>query len=556
MPNLNDLPDLLVSGEPVIACESPHQEKVNFLTYVLQHCANPMGVNCYLWNLGQRVLTRVTERAETKSLIYTPVTEYHPPDVSTEEIAEQFQILQFLQDFPKSGIFIVENLLPWLSSKPATFSGDSKYLWLSDYLSSQILNLATSLREFSQSTGQVKRLLLLGATATLSPELEEAIPVVVTPLPSVLEIGNHLEKFIPRLASDRGIAISLNQQERDRLSRAAAGLTLSEIESGLRLIATQQGSLTRHSSTLMRDYKIAKLKRFNIQFVAEPDVELGGLDLLQEEFTKFARLLEPEAQKYNLSIPKGVIMVGPPGTGKSYGARRCAQRMGVPLILADWGALIGITPAESEANLRRLLMLAESCAPVVLYFDDMDKGLAGFDSNADGGVARRLTGKLLTWMNDRTAPVLVLASVNRLNYLPPELTRAGRFDYLYFVDLPNAGERKDVFVKHLAKYDSRFVAGDAYSFEQWMSILKRTHKCSNSEVATIVSKAATKAYCEGHPGRIDVADLLSERSTINPLALRDAERITAMRRNAQRVSLPASSPDTSVYAQPQVDDIY
>ncbi|MEQ8464142.1 hypothetical protein [Coleofasciculus sp. E1-EBD-02] len=117
-------------------------------------------------------------------------------------------------------------------------------------------------------------------------------------------------------------------------------------------------------------------------------------------------------------------------------------------------------------------------------------------------------------------------------------------------------QRKDVFVKHLAKYDSRFVAGDAYSFEQWMSVLKRTHKCSNSEVATIVSKAATKAYCEGHPGRIDVADLLSERSTINPLALRDAERITAMRRNAQRVSLPASSPDSSVYAQPQVDDIY
>ncbi|HAG82524.1 MAG TPA: hypothetical protein DCL61_15510 [Cyanobacteria bacterium UBA12227] len=238
MPNLKQLPDLLLAKEPVIVCESPHQEKVNFLRFVLQKCANPMGVDCYLWNLGQRVLTRITESADTKSLIYTPVIEYHPPDISTEEIAEQFRILQFWQEFPKSGIFIIENLLPWLGGRSATIGGDSKYLWLSEYLSSQILNLATSLREFSQRTGKLKSLLIVGATLTLSPELEEAIPIVFNPLPSLLEISNHLERFIPSLASDRGIDVSLNDQERDRLSRAAAGLTLSEIESGLRFIAT------------------------------------------------------------------------------------------------------------------------------------------------------------------------------------------------------------------------------------------------------------------------------------------------------------------------------
>ena len=185
----------------------------------------------------------------------------------------------------------------------------------------------------------------------------------------------------------------------------------------------------------------------------------------------------------------------------------------------------------------------------------MDKGLAVTESNADGGIARRLTGKLLTWMQDRTAPVLVLASVNRLQWLPPELTRPGRFDYIYYVDLPQPGERKEVMHSHLRRFDRRFANGDPFSFEQWQSIIKRTHKCSNAEVATIVAKAAMRAFCEGRPGRIEIADLLAERETVNPLALREADKIAAMRRHARQVGLPASAPDTSPFAHPVVEEI-
>ena len=542
MLELKDLPTLLRAGETAIACEVPLQEKENFLQFVWAQCRLPHASNCYLWNLGVR---RILQLQWCESLGWTrqPVTGYEPPSRSAS-IEEHFSILEFLQDFPEPGIFIVENLFPWLDGDRA----DTRRVFLGEYFSSRILNLAASFGEKGN-----RHLLLLGPRVTLSPHLEAVLPQVAMPPPTLLDVSAHLESQLVRgRARDR---VELSQSALQGLARAAAGLTLAQVDAGLNLIAERHGGLDENSPRWMRDYKISQFARLNIEFQEEPNVQIGGLKLIQEDFAKFARLLEPEALRHGLQIPKGVILAGPPGTGKSFCAKRCAQMMGVSLILADWGALMGATPAASEANLRRLLYLAEATAPVVLYFDDMDKGLAVAESNADGGIARRLTGKLLTWMQDRTAPVLVLASVNRLQWLPPELTRPGRFDYIYYVDLPQPGERKEVMHSHLQRFDRRFANADPFSFEQWQSIIKRTHKCSNAEVATIVAKAAMRAFCEGRPGRIEIADLLAERETVNPLALREADKIAAMRRHARQVGLPASAPDTSPFAHPVVEEI-
>ena len=259
------------------------------------------------------------------------------------------------------------------------------------------------------------------------------------------------------------------------------------------------------------------------------------------------------------------MLVGPPGTGKSHSAKVCSQILGVPLILVDWGNLRSYGN-EAERRLKQLLNLVDCLNEVVIYFDDFDKGFAG-----DDDIARRLAGQLLTWMQERTSDVIVIASVNRLEWLPPELTRAGRFDYIYKVDLPNYGERHSIFKLHCARFDDRFsgdVSGkiDPYSQEEWRRLLKETNRCVGAEIQTIVERAAATTFCQMFPEdipvsrnsklpplEISVATLLAERQQINPLAIREADKVESMRNKAELQGLPSSTVDSSEYAIGNVD---
>lgn len=165
----------------------------------------------------------------------------------------------------------------------------------------------------------------------------------------------------------------------------------------------------------MLAYKKSKLKGQGVEFLSEPDVpEVGGLDLLEGMLEQAASLVKREAALHNLRFPKGMILWGPPGTGKSLSAKLAAKKMGVPMVAADWAGLRGATAYESRKNLREFLQFCDANGEygLVLYFDDFGKGFAGFDSDSDGGISRQLAGKLLTWMQERTSQVLVMATVN------------------------------------------------------------------------------------------------------------------------------------------------
>ncbi|MBD2695064.1 ATP-binding protein [Anabaena catenula] len=546
---LEKLTNFISTGEPVIICESPVQERYRMLRSLCQYCSK-IGIKCYLWNLGQEIIKEI-ECVNNIDLSFKYFSGYtlNP----TQELKDHFRILNFWECFQGEGVLIIENLYPWISANVAQ---ETQFFLISEWVKSKLLNLS-----FSQSTvGKIKCAILLGSQANLHPELAAQIPVVTQELPDISEITASLNEEAEGI-----LPPNLSEIDKITIVRSGIGLYISDLIKGLKSIHSHDKSPEAIAQELLQ-YKINLLNRlYGIEFIPTPQVPLGGLDLMQEAFKKFKRLFSPLAKAYKLRVPKGIMLVGPPGTGKSHSAKVCSQILGVPLILVDWGNLRSYGN-EAERKLKQLLNLVDCLNEVVIYFDDFDKGFAG-----DDDIARRLAGQLLTWMQERTSDVIVIASVNRLEWLPPELTRAGRFDYIYKVDLPNYGERHSIFKLHCARFDDSFSGDvsnsiDPYSQEEWRRLLKETNRCVGAEIQTIVERAAATTFCQMFPEdmpvpsngklpplEISVATLLAERKQINPLAIREADKVESMRNKAELQGLPSSTIDSSEYAIGNVD---
>jgi hypothetical protein len=546
---LEKLTNFITTGEPVIICESPVQERYRMLRSLCQYYSK-IGIKCYLWNLGQELIKEI-ECVNNIDLSFKYFYGYtlNP----TQELKDHFRILNFWECFQGGGVLIIENLYPWISVNVAQ---ETQFFLISEWVKSKLLNLS-----FSQSAvGKIKCAILLGSQANLHPELAAQIPVVTQELPDISEITASLNEEAEGI-----LPSNLSEIDKITIVRSGIGLYISDLIKGLKSLHSHDKSVETIGKQLLQ-YKINLLNRlYGIEFIPTPQVPLGGLDLMQEAFKKFKRLFSPLAKAYKLRVPKGIMLVGPPGTGKSHSAKVCSQILGVPLILVDWGNLRSYGN-EAERRLKQLLNLVDCLNEVVIYFDDFDKGFAG-----DDDIARRLAGQLLTWMQERTSDVIVIASVNRLEWLPPELTRAGRFDYIYKVDLPNYGERHSIFKLHCARFDDRFssdVSGsiDPYSQEEWRRLLKETNRCVGAEIQTIVERAAATTFCQMFPEdipvsrnsklpplEISVATLLAERQQINPLAIREADKVESMRNKAELQGLPSSTVDSSEYAIGNID---
>ncbi|WP_017654879.1 ATP-binding protein [Fortiea contorta] len=541
----NQLIKLIEQGETVICCESPFQERYRILRYISQCCAS-IKTPCLLWNLGQETIKQIDD-SDSEQINIRDFDEYIPPLVKDSK--DYFRILKFWENYQGEGVLIIENLYPWIS---ANVPQETQFFLLSEWVKSNLLNL--SLTKCADSG--IKCAILLGSQADIHPEMLCQIPLLTQDLPDTSEIliaiNEEAEGLLPP---------TFNEKDKITIARSGIGLYISDFLKGLKSISFHHDDSSEEIAKNLLQYKINLLnKLYEIEFIPPPKVALGGLELMQEAFKKFKRLFSPLAKAYKLKVPKGIMLVGPPGTGKSHSAKVCSQILGVPLILVDWGNFRSYGN-EAERRLKKLLKLADSLNEVVIYFDDFDKGFSG-----DDDVARRLAGQLLTWMQERTSDVIVIASVNRMEWLPPELTRAGRFDYIYKVDLPNYGERHTIFKLHSARFDNRFGGGDdPYSQEEWRRLLKETNRCVGAEIQTIVERAAASTFCQMFPEdiplftselpplEISVATLLEERRQINPLAIREADRVESMRNKADIQGLPSSPADSSQYAISNVD---
>ncbi len=533
------LEELLSRNYPIVACESPIAERQRFFSKLVNY-GKAANIQVFLWNLNFGCVKKLTNGNDNK-LLLEDLSCFLPVNKQNRE--NYFEIFNFWRAYKGTGILIIENIYPWLKESETQ---DTDLFLVCQWLKSAIANL-----ELERSTG--KTAILLGPSAEITGELGSIVPLWVQELPETKEIVSNL------IASN--IFPSLNPNEWEAVAVSSAGLYIADIISCLEAIKIDFPAVNSiELPSLMLGKKTQLLKRlYDCDFVLPSLVELGGLELMQESFKRFKALLAPRAKEYNLRVPKGILLVGPPGTGKSHSAKACSQNMNIPLIMIDWGNFRSFGNL-AEIKLKRLLALADRLNQVIVYFDDFDKSFAG-----DDPLAKRLAGQLLTWMQERQSDVLVMASVNRMEWLPPELTRAGRFDYLFKIDLPNEGERHHIFKIHASRFDKRFAnGGDPWSDQQWRRILKETKRCVGSEIQTIVERAAASIFAEtiaiednsnlkNFPLMLSVEAIIEERRQIKPLAIREADRVESMRNKADAQALPSSPIDDSKFAIGDLD---
>ena len=376
------------------------------------------------------------------------------------------------------------------------------------------------------------------------------------PLPRVDKILAHLSDYLPFLkevAQEQQINWSndLSTTHFEELARASLGLTLEEISDFLRLYiklqVQQQPRKSRKSSSktialatdiipAVVEYKTRMLSGLGIELGKAATTTFGGLDLFRDWLLRRRRLFTEEARQHNLPLPKGVLLAGPPGTGKSLLAKNVATILNLPLLKLDVASMLGSLVGESEGNIRRALKTAEAIKPCVLWIDEVDKALSGTADTS--GVSQRILGTILTFMSETEGGVFIVATANDVTALPSEFKRRGRFDENFFVDLPTAAERASILNIHLARF------GCSVPDEYIEAIANSTDKFSGSELENLAAEAATLAFDAGQPQQINLADLEACARAITPLAIQDKQAVERMRDWA-KTARPASTNESS-----------
>jgi hypothetical protein len=373
--------------------------------------------------------------------------------------------------------------------------------------------------------------ILIAPAWVLPPELEHEVPVCDWDLPTRAQLRAALDVC----AQAAGLP-ALTDDEVAPLLDAAAGLTLAEAEGVFALSLVETGG--RFDRSIVERQKTRLIGQTGYMSVEAPrsTAEIGGLGALREYL---AAEVVPSADDPELMV-RGVLLVGVPGTGKSLAARVTAGLLQWPLVRLDLAACKGSLVGQSEQNIRAALRLADAVAPCVLWLDEIEKAVGGYRSSAqtDSGVTLGMVGALLTWMQERTSRVLVVATCNDYAALPPELTRAGRFDERFFVDLPTSAERREIAEVHLRRYG---VTPDGHTAR----IADLSDGWTGAEIEALVRSAARRTRRQ-----ITTEVLIECARDIRPISRVRAKEIESLREWARGALRPANTPEVTVAAAP------
>jgi len=293
-----------------------------------------------------------------------------------------------------------------------------------------------------------KSILAICPSHKIPAELKEEAVVIDFPHPTAIE----LEGVLNRIARAPGVKVNLTKLGREKLVQAALGLTATQAQRVFARAVVTDGVLDDRDISLVTEEKkqiIRESEALEYYEVTESPDDVGGLDILKDWLRLRERAFTQEARDYGLPSPKGIALIGIPGTGKSLTAKMIGALWRLPLLRLDVGSLFGSLIGESEERARRALQVAGMVAPCVVWIDEMEKALA--HGGQDAGTSTRVFGSILTWMQEKTAPCFVVATANDISTLPPELLRKGRFDEIFFLDLPTLAERREIFTVHLRK---------------------------------------------------------------------------------------------------------
>ena len=375
--------------------------------------------------------------------------------------------------------------------------------------------------------------------------INQGVDATVIIVSSVLVIPKDIEKYVTILEMDylntdeiktiiRGfVKDNLNQQVDEKLieefALAFKGLTEFEILNLLALSYADDGDLTRKDLRLIFDQKQQMIKKAGILEMIplkETIDDIGGLENLKAWFIKKAKVYKNmnNAKKYGVDMPKGVLIAGVPGCGKSLNAKAAANLFEVPLLRLDMGRLMGKYVGESEGNLRSAIALAEAISPCVLWIDELEKAFAGIGGSGGGAeVTTRLFGNFLTWMQEKESPTFVVATANDITKLPPELLRKGRFDEIFYVGLPNKEEREKIFNIHIKKRRPQDLKN--IRVKELVSI---TEGFSGADIEGVVKDAIESAFAEDKTSiqTADVIDAIKDTHSLSEIMKDSLEKMT------------------------------
>ncbi|MDX2212210.1 MAG: AAA family ATPase [Oculatellaceae cyanobacterium bins.114] len=466
----------------------------------------------------QTIATIAQMKPQRRFFIWTVthgIVEYgQPRNVTQHNTLAPEAAIEWVVRQREPGIFVFKDLHPFIEAPAVT-------RWLRDAIAS--------------FKDMQKAIVLMSPVQNIPIELEKEIAVLDFPLPDMSELNQVLTQQLDQIRPARRITT----ETREKLLKAALGLTRDESEKVYRKAQVTAGRLTEAEVDVVLSEKKQLIRRNGILEYIEEDETIdavGGLEELKKWLRQRSNAFTERAREYGLPQPKGMLILGVPGCGKSLIAKTTARLWGLPLLRLDMGRVYdGSMVGRSEANLRNALKTAESISPTILFIDEIDKAFAGSTGSADsdGGTSSRIFGSFLTWMQEKTSPVFVMATANRVERLPGEFLRKGRFDEIFFVDLPNAEERKEIFNIHLTK--RRRDIG-RFDLDQLVNV------CDGFSGAEI-EQALIAAMYEAFAGDREFTqlDIIAAIKATLPLSKTMSEQVTALRDWARQRARPAAS---------------
>jgi SpoVK/Ycf46/Vps4 family AAA+-type ATPase len=367
-----------------------------------------------------------------------------------------------------------------------------------------------------------KSIILTMPRLQLPEELKDDIAIIEYPPPNLPE----LDKILQTLTDTPGVRVELTELGREKVLRAALGLSSNQAQRVFAKAIVTNGVLDERDIDMITSEKKQIIRESGaLEFFSpsETIADVGGLEVLKEWLRTREEAFRSGARDYGLPEPKGIALIGIPGTGKSLTAKTIAGLWHLPLIKLDMGALFGGLVGQSEENTRRALALAETIAPCLLWIDEIEKGLA--TGSGDSGTSMRVFGSILSWMQEKTKPVFVVATANNIAALPPELLRKGRFDEIFFLDLPTRKERKEIFEVHIKK---RMRPVQSYNTDM---LAEATEGYVGAEIEQAVIDAMYFAYSDKRmPGRdFTTLDILEAIKRQVPMSRSQFEVVSALR---------------------------
>ena len=460
-----------------------------------------------------------------------------------ENTFEKLDALNFVRDYTEPAIFIFLDFHVFCESCAGVL----------DY---NIIRILKDLMPNLKQSIQPKNMIFVSPTFNIPDDLKKDVTVMDFGLPTQEEILDVLDGMISA-NSGNNLVVDLNDKEKESLVKAAVGLTLQEAENAFARAMVDNNRLDASDVDLVLKEKSQVIKKNDLLEYIDSDVninDVGGLENLKKWLIKRDKSWLDSAKRYGLPSPKGVLLTGVPGCGKSLIAKSISSMWHLPLLRFDVSKVFNMYVGNTESNMREAIKMAEAISPCILWIDEIEKGFSGLGNSGDSGTSSRVFGTFLSWMQEKTKPVFVVATANNISTLPSEMMRKGRFDEIFFIDLPTFNERKQIFKVHLSSrlkqpdVIGNFVIND----ESLNHLADITEGFGGAELEQIVIMGLFDAFAED--SSITMADFENAVNNTIALSVTMSEQIMSIRKWANVRAVAATAQEDRIEYKQSEDE--